>query len=165
MTTACKNAIILANIIGADKMKKSCVFLLIMSILSLLIAGSGAVSLIDGLLTETLKNAAYDGADLYENVDAAFTDIALHLQLFVSSIVFVCGLVLGVLGIIGSIKRGRFTVVCMVLGGLPALYLICGVVESIIKSTGLTGMYGAAFLYFALYTTSAAVAFKFRKAA
>ncbi|MDE5860062.1 MAG: hypothetical protein K2H23_06730, partial [Oscillospiraceae bacterium] len=78
--------------------------------------------------------------------------------------VVAAGLILGVFGIIGSVKRGRFTVVCMILGGIPALYALFGNVVSIVKEKALIDIYVFTFIYAALYTAAAAVAFAFRKA-
>lgn len=161
LTTADKNAIIVTNIIGADQMKKSSVFLLVMSIVSFLAAAFGTLEIFG-----TWR--AYSGWKelnrIYGNdVDMAFTKFA-SISLFIFGIEIAVGLILGAFGIIGSIKRGRFTVVCMVLGGLPALYLL--LVNFLYLVQGLlVGEYAAAFVYCVLYTAAAAVAFKFGKAA
>lgn len=143
-------------------MKKSCIFLFVMSILWLLTAVLFAVEAFN--VWHAYSNWKKLNTIYGNDIDIAFTEISLHLHFFISVIVFAAGLILGIFGLIGSIKRGRFTAVCMVLGGLPAMYLLCGIVESIIKDNGLFGTYAAVFGYAALYTAAAAVAFRFRKA-
>lgn len=143
-------------------MKKSCIFLLVMSIISLLIAALGALGVYEAWVS---YSAWKELNSVYGNdIDSAFTGLVLHMQFLLPALSFVLGLVLGVPGLIGSVKRGRFTAVCMVLGGLLGLYALLGTVYHIVKDTGLAEIYGVVFIYAALYIAAAAAAFAFRKA-
>ena len=144
-------------------MKKSCIFLLVMSVISLLIAALGALGVCEAWVS---YSAWKELNDVYGNdIDSAFTGLELHMQFLLPALTFVIGLVLGVPGLVGSVKRGRFTAVCMVLGGLLGLYALLGTVYHIVNDTGLAGLCGVVFAYAALYTAAAAAAFVFRKAA
>lgn len=143
-------------------MKKSCIFLLVMSIISLLTAVWGAIGAYQVWDT---YSAHKELNRLYNNdIDTAFTDMSLYPMLIFYAAVVAAGLILGVFGIIGSVKRGRFTIVCMILGGIPALYAFFGNVVSIVKEKALIDIYVFTFIYAVLYTAAAAVAFAFRKA-
>lgn len=144
-------------------MKKSCIFLFVMSIISLLTAVWGAIG-------------AYQVWDSYSkwkelniqqgnDIDTAFTELSLYTLFVVYALVAAAGLILGVFGIIGSVKRGNFTAVCMILGGIPTLYTLFANVVCIVKDKALTDIFLLAFVYAALYTAAAAIAFAFRKAA
>lgn len=129
-------------------MKKSCVFLLVMSIISLLISVLNAVGFIGWL-----HNSAYK------------IDIVNNFFLRTYLIYFLLFFLPGLFGIIGSIKRGRFTVVCIVLGSLFALYMLGEGAVYILQGVSIWVGDWIVFVYFALYTAAAAIAFKFRKAA
>lgn len=138
-------------------MKKSCIFLLVMSIISLFTAALGALGVYEAWVS---YSAWKELNSVYGNdIDADFTGLVLHMQFLLPALAFGLGLVLGVSGLIGSVKRGRFTVVCMLLGGLFGLYTLLGTVYHIVKDTGLAGIYGGVFVYAALYIAAAAVAF------
>ena len=142
-------------------MKKSCIFLLVMSIISLLIAVWEAV----GAYNVWEAYSAYKYLNgLYSNdIDAAFTEMSLYPMFIFYSILTAAALILGVFGIIGSVKRGRFTIVCMILGGIPTLFTLLGSVYGTVKGAGFAGVFGIAFIYAALYTAAAAVAFYFNR--
>lgn len=144
-------------------MKKSCIFLFVMSIISILTAAFGAIGLYQVWDTYSVIKELNS---LYGNdVDKAFTEMPLYTLFVVYAVVAAAGLILGVFGIIGSVKRGNFTVVCMILGGIPALYTLFANVVCIVMDKALTDIFLLAFVYTALYTAAAAIAFAFRKAA
>lgn len=138
------------------KMKRSCIFLFVMSIISLLIAAWGAMG------AYAARNAYSKWKELnavYGNdIDKAFTEMTVHMQFFISAAAFAAGLILGVFGIIGAVRRRSFTVVCAVLGVLLGIYTLLGTVYHIVKDTGLAGIYGLVFIYTALYAAAAALA-------
>ncbi len=154
MTKACENVIILANIIGADKMKKSCVFLFVMSIISLLLAVFAVIKIIYFYSTYKEYN------DMFGD-DAWFIKGIMLENIFLSAIASVAEVILGVTGVIGSIKRGRFTAVCICLG---ILLVLCGFFGYLYSAfyTGTVDVYGLGLICSVLYTVAA---FKSRKAA
>lgn len=154
MTTACKNDIILTNIIGADKMKKSSVFLLIMSIISLLLAVFAVIKIIYFYSTYKELN------DRFGNDAWILTDMLLE-EIFLSAIASAAEVILGVTGVIGSIKRGRFTAVCIFVGILIVLCALYGYLYNALKGPYLMDIYGFGLVCSALYTVAA---FKSRKA-
>lgn len=168
MTITDKNAIIVANIMGADKVKKPCVFLLIMSILSLLPAALRIVEFINILHMRSLNNELKELYTIYGSTVSS--NYLLQEKIFRHAVIILLCLVPGIFGIIGSVKRGRFAVVCIVIGSLFTLFELVEAVSCIYALHGsyyvrLAIAYVISAIFFALYTAAAAVAFKFRKTA
>lgn len=127
-------------------MKKSGVFLFVMSIILLLRAVFEAVGLINWLYKYNINIA-----------DPFLRPYLIYFLIYFS---------IGLFGIIGSIKRGRLTVVCIVFGSLLSLYVLGEGVVYILRGFFVSFVsYGFSFVCFALYTAAAVIAFKFRKTA
>ena len=147
--------------LGGIKMKKSCILLLAMSVISLLIAAFGAVSVIDSInnrsqlsiIDETVENS----------IALTLAKVAVEVNITISAVISAAALVLGISGIIGSIKRG-FSVVCIVLGGLLSAYMLFAVIDTIIRQSVWLEDYVPMLIFAGLYTAGAAVVFRTRKA-
>ena len=136
-------------------MKKSCVFLFVMSIIFLLLAVFAVIKIIYFYSTyKELNDRFGDYAWVYG------TSMLLE-NIFLSAIAFAAEVIIGVIGIIGSIKRGRFTAVCVFLG---ILLVLCGFFGYLYNAlyTGLIDIYGLGLICSVVYTVAA---FKSRKAA
>lgn len=149
-------------------MKKAGVFLLIMSILLLLPAALRIVEFINILHMRSLHNELQELYAVYGSTGS--TDYLLREKIFRYAVIIILCLVPGIFGIIGSIKRGHFAVVCIVIGGLFTLFELVESVSCIYALHGscyvrLAIGYVISAIFFALYTAAAAVAFKFGKTA
>lgn len=150
-------------------MKKSGVFLLALSIILLLFSVIFAVGLIGRLHGIFLHNHNTNNVEHKIKIADSIFIIKVYL------IDFLTFFIPGLFGVIGSIKRGRFTVVCIVIGGLLTLYMLASMPAAYILN-GRNGFYNLNIgsqiatyaveaIFFALYTAAAAVIFKFRKTA
>lgn len=140
-------------------MKKSCVFLLVMSILSLLPATFMVIYAINSIHAHTLLNELKE-----QQGNTAGTYDYIRVLIFRYAVIVLIYLIPAVFGIVGSLKRGRFTVVCIVIGSLYALYVIFESLAYILRGFSISfASYGLAFLLFALYTAAAVIALKSRK--
>lgn len=141
-------------------MKKSCVFLFVMSILSLLPAALLVIYVIDTIHAHTLLNELNE-----QQGNTAGTYDYVRVQIFRYAVTIAIYLIPGIFGIIGSFKRGRFTFVCIVIGSLYALYVLFEGLFYILRGISISFLYyGLIFLLFALYTSASVIAFKSRKA-
>ncbi|MCH5349793.1 MAG: hypothetical protein J1E40_10760 [Oscillospiraceae bacterium] len=147
-------------------MKKSCIFLFIMSIISLLIFAYSAVSLftwIDIKQDYNYIREIYSPVSTVKNTSD--DDVFMNKYIIFSSVISGITLTLGISGLINSIKKGRLSLVCIVIGGLLSAYMILGVFYSLIKYSELLKYYAPILIFSALYTSGALIAFIHRKAA
>ncbi|MBD5141082.1 MAG: hypothetical protein HDT25_06700 [Ruminococcus sp.] len=148
-------------------MKKSGVFLLVMSILSLLPAALRIVEFINILHMYSMRDELQELYAVHDSTVSTY--YLLREEIFRYAVIILLCLVPGIFGIIVSIKRGRFAVVCIVIGGLFTLFELAGAVSCIYVLYGnyyarLAIAYVISAIFFALYTAAAAIAFKSRKA-
>ena len=142
-------------------MKKSCIMLLVMSIISLLIAAFGAVSVIDSINSRSRLSTIDETAE--NGIALTLAKVAVEVNITISTVISAAALILGIFGIIGCIKRG-FSIVCIVLGGLLSAYMLFAVIDTIIRRSGWLEDYVPVLIFAVLYTAGAAVVLKKRKA-
>lgn len=146
-------------------MKKSCIFLFIMSIISLLIFAYSAVSLFTWIDIKQTHNYIREIYSPVSPVKNTSDDVFMNKYIIFSSVISGITLILGISGLINSIKKGRLSLVCIVIGGLLSAYMIFGVFYSLIKYSELSKYYAPILIFSALYTSGALIAFIHRKAA
>ena len=105
------------------------------------------------IIDETVENS----------IALTLAKVAVEVNITISSVISVAALILGISGIIGSIKRG-FSVVSIVLGGLLSAYMLFAVIDTIIRKSGWLEDYVPVLIFAVLYTAGAVSAFKTRKA-
>lgn len=144
-------------------MKRSSVFLFVMSIVLLLPAVVLVIYAIQMLNAYTAYNEMKELYTASGSGGGADNDFRIFfLRLAVSILI---RLIPVIVGIIGSLKRGRFTVACIALGSLYALYVLFEGLFFILQGSSISfASYGLGFTLYVLYTAAAAVAFKYRKA-
>ena len=138
-------------------MKRSCILLLVMSILSLLIAALGAVSIIDSIHSRSQLSTIDETVE--NSIALTLAKVAVEVNITISAVISAAALVLGISGIIGSIKRG-FSVVCIVLGGLLSAYVLFAVINTVIRRSSWLEDYVYVMIFAFLYTAGAVSAFK-----
>lgn len=141
-------------------MKKSCILLLVMSIISLLIAAFEAISFIDSINAQSQLSTVDETVE--NSIALTLAKVAVDVNITFSAVISAAALVLGISGIIGSIKRGS-AVVSIVLGGLLSAYMLFAVIDTIIRRSGWLEDYVPVLIFAGLYTAGAAFAFKARK--
>lgn len=142
-------------------MKKSCIPLLVMSIISLLVAASEAIYVVNLMNDRSLLGAV---EETHENAIAlTLARVATDVEITFSAVILAAVFILGIFGFVGCIKNGRLSVLCIVLDSLPLAYMLFGVVYSLITGTGLLELYLPILLFLALYMAGAVIAFKGRK--
>lgn len=146
-------------------MKKSCIFLFIMSIISLLIFAYSAVSLFTWIDIKQTHNYIRETYSPVSPVKNTSDDVFMNKYIIFSSVISGITLILGISGLINSIKKGRLSLVCIVIGGLLSAYMIIGVFYSLIKYSELSKYYAPILIFSVLYTSGALIAFIHRKAA
>ena len=147
-------------------MKKTCIFLFIMSIISLLIFAYSAVSLIDWIDIKQDHNylrEIYSPVSPVKNTSAS--DVLMNKYIIFSSVISGITLILGISGLISSIKKGLSSVVCIVIGGLLSVYMDLGIFYSFVKYSELSRYYAPILIFSSLYTAGAVIAFIHRKSA
>ena len=142
-------------------MKRSCILLLVMSVISLLIAAFGAVSIMDSINSRSQLNAI--DQTIENGIALTLAKVAVEVNITISAVISAAALILGISGVIGSIKRG-FSVVCIVLGGLLSAYMLCAVIDTIMQKSAWLEDYVPVLFFAGLYTAGAVYAFKSRKA-
>lgn len=142
-------------------MKKSCIPLFVMSIISLLISALSAVSYFDlinsrsqlGAIEQTVENG----------IALELSKAAVEVDLFFVKVILAAAFILGVSGLVSSIKKGRLSLLCVVLSGLPFAYVFFGVIWFLMRRSDLYELYMPVLIFLALYMTGAVIAFKGRK--
>lgn len=141
-------------------MKKSCIMLLAMSVISLLIAAFGAVSIIDSINSRSQLSIIDETVE--NSIALTLAKVAVEVNITISAVISAAALILGIFGIIGCFKR-RFSIVCIVMGGLLSVYMLFAVIDTIIRQSVWLEDYVPVLIFAGLYTSGAAVAFKSRK--
>lgn len=142
-------------------MKKACILLLVMSLIPLLIAAGSAVSIIDSINSQSQLSIIDETVE--NSIALTLAKVAVEVNITISAVISAAALVLGISGIIGSIKR-RFSVVCIVLGGLLSAYMLLAVINAVIRRSGWLEDHVPILIFAGLYTAGAVFAFKSRKA-
>lgn len=146
-------------------MKKQLVPLFIMSIVSIVFS---VVMLGTGIWAITIQNELFE---LVEENDDGFTafigalgSIVIILLIVAVMIVFAATVLLGVFGLICSLKNGRFSLVCLILGSVSTLFSLSGIpaiLEDIMNDFNPIGL--IPFVYCGVYTACSVIAFMYRK--
>ena len=142
-------------------MKKSCIPLLVMSVISLMISAYVAIEYIHSINT---KSQMTDIDRTIENgIALNLAQVAVEVSLFFDIVIFAATLILGICGIIGSLKNGRLSILCIIADSVPLAYIFFGVIDFLIKRSDLYKDYMLILLYLALYMAGAVIAFRGRK--
>lgn len=142
-------------------MKRSCIPLFVMSMISFLLSALAAVSY------RSLVNDRSRLGDIERTAENAIaldlSKVAVEVDMFFLSVILAAAFILGILGLIGCIKKGRFSIACIVISSLPLAYILFAVIDLLMKKNDLVELYLPVLLYLALYMAGAAIAFKGRK--
>ncbi|MCH5194293.1 MAG: hypothetical protein J1F11_10050 [Oscillospiraceae bacterium] len=142
-------------------MKKSCIPLLVMSVISFMISAYAAIEYIHSINT---KSQLTDIERTIENgIALDLAQVAVEVSLFFDTVVFAAALILGICGLIGILKKGRLSILCIILDSVPLAYIFFGVIDFLIKRSDLYKDYMLILLYLALYMAGAVIAFRGRK--
>ena len=142
-------------------MKKTCIPLFVISIFSLLISVFTAINYIVSINTRT-QLSTIDRTN-ENSVPLAFAQVGIEVDLFFLAVIFAATLILGTFGLIGSIKKGRLSILCIILDSLPLAYIFFGVIFFFIRKSNLYKGYMLILLFLALYMAGAIIAFKGRE--
>lgn len=142
-------------------MKRSCIPLLVMSVISLLISAYAAIDYIHSINTISQLNAI--DRTIENSIALDLAQVAVEVSLFFDTVVFAAALILGLCGLIGILKKGRLSILCIILDSIPLAYIFFGVIDFLIKRSDLYKDYMFVLLYLALYMTGAVIAFRGRK--
>lgn len=107
---------------------------------------------------------AEDNGDGFTAFLGALSSIVIILLIVAVMIAFAATAVLGVFGLICSLKNGRFALVCLILGSIETLLALMSVpsmLEEIMNDFNPIGL--IPFVYCGTYTACAIVAFMYRK--
>ncbi|MCH5348846.1 MAG: hypothetical protein J1E40_05945 [Oscillospiraceae bacterium] len=142
-------------------MKRSCIPLLVMSVISLMISAYAAIDYIHSINTISQLNAI--DRTIENSIALDLAQVAVEVSLFFDTVVFAAALILGLCGLIGILKKGRLSILCIILDSIPLAYIFFGVIDFLIKRSDLYKDYMFVLLYLALYMTGAVIAFRGRK--
>lgn len=142
-------------------MKKSSILLFIMSIVSVLIAALGIIGaafavILSSDLAETQNNdelATVIGIFLYIGIFALF--IAAVLTVAIT-------LLPGILGLICSLKNGKFATGCLIIGSIGSFFSLTSFANTVMQKESIVIPLLSA-LYFGLYTAGAGIVYAKKK--
>lgn len=143
-------------------MKKSNILLFVMSLVSFGIAVLGvfaavAAVAISDYLADTVNN------NELTQVFGVFAFIGVAAFFIFAVCVIAITVLPGVLGIICSMKNGKFAFGCLIIGSTGALRGLMSLIDNIIQGESI-GLNLIIFLYFGLYTTGAVMVYINKKA-
>ncbi len=145
-------------------MKKQLIPLFVMSILSIILS---IVSLVFGIWAFALGEEA---AELMNSDDGLaiifglFGSVMIVLLAVLAIIAFSATLLPGLFGIIASVKNGRFSLACVIIGSIETFLALLGIptlLEDIMNDFNPIGF--IPFVYCGTYTACAIIAFMYRK--
>lgn len=142
-------------------MKKSCILLFVMSIISLLLSLYAAISYIDSSIRYTHLSNIERTVDNGFGLDLA--QVAVGVGMFFEIVIIVSSFILGIFGLISSIKKGRLSILCIILDSLPLAYIFCGVISFMMEKNDLYKDYMLVLLFLSLYMIGAVISFKGQK--
>ena len=132
-----------------------------MSVISLMISAYAAIDYIHSINTISQLNAI--DRTIENSIALDLAQVAVEVSLFFDTVVFAAALILGLCGLIGILKKGRLSILCIILDSIPLAYIFFGVIDFLIKRSDLYKDYMFVLLYLALYMTGAVIAFRGRK--
>lgn len=142
-------------------MKKSCILLFVMSIISLLLSIYAAISYMNS--TIHLSEFSVVERTVENSLALDLGQVAVEVAMFFDIVLFVPSLILGVSGLVSSIIKGRLSLLCIILDSLPLAYIFCATISYLIDKDNLYKDYMPILLFLALYMAGAVAAFKGRK--
>ena len=145
-------------------MKKQLIPLFVMSIFSIVLS---VISLGFGIWAFALGEEAselMDSDDGLSIIFGLFGSVIIVLLAVLAIIAFSATLLPGILGIIASIKNGRFSLGCVIIGSIETLFALMSIptmLEDIMNDFNPIGL--IPFIYCGTYTACAIIAFMYRK--
>lgn len=146
-------------------MKKQLVPLFVISIISIIFSVAMLGVGIWGIVMQNeILELAEDNGDGFTAFLGALSSIVIILLIVAVMIAFAATAVLGVFGLICSLKNGRFALVCLILGSIETLFALMSVpsmLEELLNDFNPIGL--IPFVYCGTYTACAIIAFMYRK--
>ncbi|MBQ5320113.1 MAG: hypothetical protein J6K17_13560 [Oscillospiraceae bacterium] len=145
-------------------MNKQLIPLFVMSIFSIVLS---VVSLGFGIWAFALGEEAselMDSNDAIAMIFGLFGSVMVLLLAVLALIAFSATLLPGIFGIISSIKNGRFSLACVIIGSIETVFALIGIptmLEDIMNDFNPIGL--IPFIYCGIYTSCAIIAFMYRK--
>ncbi len=144
------------------KIGKSCLLIFIMSIISFILAvlcsfGAIAAFVFSNKLSE-FTEAELSDIDGIIQVGAVFLMIGMFLILAIAIGAAVITVILGIFGMICARQNGKFSLGCLIMGGIPALFTALTIARSLLYGSFEPIMFPI-FAYFGLYTAGAVIAY------
>ena len=146
-------------------MKKQLVPLFVISIISIIFS---VVMLGIGIWGIIVQNEMFELAEEHDDgftaLIGALGSIVVILLIVAVMIAFAAMALLGVFGLVCSLKNGRFALVCLILGSIATLFSLSGIpamLEDIMNDFNPIGL--IPFVYCGVYTACSVVAFMYRK--
>lgn len=144
-------------------MKKQLIPLFVMSILSVVLS---VVSLAFGIWAFALGEEA---AELMNSDDGLaiifglFGSVIVVLLAVLALIAFSATLLPGLFGIIASVKNGRFSLACVIIGSIETFFAFLGIPSLLKDIDNFEPVMFIPFIYCGIYTACAIIAFMYRK--
>lgn len=146
-------------------MKKQLVPLFVISIISIIFSVAMLGIGIWGIATQNdVSELAEENGDAFTALIGVFSSVIILLLTIAAIIAFVATIVLGIFGLICSLKNGRFALVCLILGSIETLFALMSVpamLEELMND--FNPIWLIPFVYCGTYTACAIVAFMYRK--
>ena len=145
-------------------MKKQLIPLFVMSIFSIVLS---VVSLGLGIWAFAIGEEAselMDSDDGLAIIFGLFGSVMVVLLAVLALIAFSATLLPGIFGLIASLKNGRFSLGCVIIGSIETLFALMGIptmLEDIMNDFNPIGL--IPFVYCGIYTACAIIAFMYRK--
>ncbi len=146
-------------------MKKQLIPIFVVSIISLIFSVlTLGISIWAIVMQNDLFELAEENTDGFTALIGIFGSVIIMLLAIAAIIVFAATTILGIFGLICSLKNGRFSLVCLILGSVVTLLSLSGIPALLEDITNaFEPMYLIPFVYCGVYTACAVVAFIYRK--
>ncbi|MBR4096426.1 MAG: hypothetical protein IKK42_03875 [Oscillospiraceae bacterium] len=146
-------------------MKKQLVPLFIMSIISIVFS---VVTLGIGIWAIVMQNDLFEpneeNGDAFTALISVFGSVIILLLAISAMIAFAATALLGTFGLVSTLKNGRFSIVCLILGSIATIITLMSIptmLEDIMNDFNPIGL--IPFVYCGTYTACAIIAFMYRK--
>lgn len=144
-------------------MKKQLVPLFVMSIFSIVLS---VISLVFGVWAFALGEEAselMDSDDGLAIIFGLFGSVVVVLLAVLALIAFSATLLPGLFGIIASVKNGRFSLACVIIGSIETFFALLGIPSLFKDMDNFEPVLLLPFIYCGIYTACAIIAFMYRK--
>lgn len=148
-------------------MKKQLIPLFVISIISIVFS---VVMLGMGIWAIAVQNEMFELAEEHDDgftmLLGALGSIVVILLAVVVMIAFAVTALLGAFGLVCSLKNGRFSLVCLILGSIATIFTLMGIpamLEELMNDFNPMGL--IPFVYCGVYTACSVVAFMYRRKA